>query len=184
MSAMSEHGAPQTPQDWQKLWQDRLQYENPVASEYEHGSGTFGLQYRFAGWLPRVIATTIDTLLILLFEALVFAGVWMMGIGDPVLIAGLAGFLPYLCFQWLNGSSGQTPGKRVLHLKVVDQADGFPIGGPMGLVRGLTGWAMSAFTCGIGGLIDLAWPLFDGKKQTLHDKVVASVVLGGQYPQR
>ena len=182
MTGMSDQGTPQNPQDWQKLWQDQLRHEDPYAEG--HASGSYGLHYRYAGGWSRVLATFIDSFLILLFEALVFAGVWVMGMGDALLIASAAGFAPYLWFQWLNGSRGQTPGKRVLHLKVVDQVDGFPIGGQMGLVRWFVGWVISVFTCGIGGLVDLLWPIFDSKKQTLHDKIVGSVVLGGQYPQR
>ena len=47
----------------------------------------------------------------------------------------------------------------------------------MGLLRYLAGFAISVFTCGIGGLVDVLWPLFDSKNRTLHDMVVGSVVI-------
>jgi uncharacterized RDD family membrane protein YckC len=65
-------------------------------------------------------------------------------------------------------------------IPVVNQETGHPIGGPVGLLRWLVGWAISAFTCGLGGLLDVLWPLFDAKKRTIHDMVVGSVVISRQ----
>jgi uncharacterized RDD family membrane protein YckC len=187
MSVMSDQGTPQTPQDWQKLWQEKVQFENVYAEpkapgQVPYGLGGYEMRYPYAGWWLRVIATFVDGFLILVFEALVLAAAWAAGAKDPLLIASGFGLVPYLWFQWRNGSTGQSPGKRVLHLRVVHNETGEPIGGPMGLLRWLAGWAISALTCGIGGLVDLLWPIFDDKKRTLHDMIVGSVVISGQRP--
>lgn len=80
----------------------------------------------------------------------------------------------------LNGS-GQTLGKRLLGLKVVDRATGAPIGIGRGLARHVL-----QFLCSLGVvfcigwvfiLVDALWPLWDKEKQALHDKLGRSVVI-------
>lgn len=173
---------PQTPQDWQKLWEDRVQFENVYAEpkppgQVPYGFGGYEKRYAYAGWWLRVMATLIDGLLILGFEALVFAGVWVADVKDPLLVASCAGIPLFLWFQWRNGSVGRSPGKRALNLMVVNHETGETIGGPMGLLRWLVGWAISTFSCGLAGLVDVLWPLFDDRKRTLHDMIVGSVVI-------
>ena len=46
------------------------------------------------------------------------------------------------------------------------------------VVKGvLFGWLISTFTFYVGWLLDLLWALWDRNRQTLHDKVVQSVVI-------
>lgn len=182
MAGMSDQG---TPQDWQKLWQDKVQFENVYAEpkppgQVPYGFGGYEMRYPYAGWWLRVIATLIDGFLILVFEALVFAGALIFVRGEPevaLVVASCAGIPLYLWFQWRNGSTGQTPGKRALNLMVVGHETGETIGGPMGLLRWLVGWAISTFSCGIAGLVDVLWPIFDDRNRTLHDMIVGSVVI-------
>lgn len=191
---MSDSGTPQTPQDWTKLWQERGQHENVYAQkppgQVPYGFGGFEMRYAYAGWPSRVIASLIDGLFVGLVVGLVLAAALAaisLG-GEPLdiedfyvacLPAGLVYVLMTVWFQWRNGSTGQTPGKAVMHIRVVHGETGETIGGPMGIVRGVVAWAISAFTC-FGGVIDLIWPWFDSKNRTLHDMVVGSVVISGQ----
>ncbi|MDH4144173.1 MAG: RDD family protein [Acidimicrobiia bacterium] len=99
-------------------------------------------------------------------------------------ISGLLGLVVWLAAMgfsfynaYLNGSTGQSIGKQVAGLKVVSEQTGQVIGGGMGIVRWIVGGAISLVTCGIGGLIDLLFPLWDSKKQTLHDKIMKTVVV-------
>ena len=49
-------------------------------------------------------------------------------------------------------------------------ADGLPLGGGACFLRYLVAGAFSNFTCGIGGLLDLLWPLWDPNRKRLIDK--------------
>jgi uncharacterized RDD family membrane protein YckC len=71
-----------------------------------------------------------------------------------------------------GGPSGQTVGKRVLGIRVVDKVGG----GPIGTSRGVGRWfarLLSTFSFGLGYL----WMLWDPQMQTWHDKVVDSYVV-------
>lgn len=178
---MSE--TPQTPQDWTKYWQEQGQHQNRYAEPKPPGQVPYGFndfQYRFAyaGWGSRVLASLLDTFLILCVELVVGGAVLFTGSLDAAFTAaGGTGLILWVVFGWLNGSPGQTPGKRVMNIRVVHHETGDRIGGLMGVVRSVVTWAISAFTCGIAGLIDVLWPLWDEKNRTLHDMVVGSVVI-------
>jgi uncharacterized RDD family membrane protein YckC len=76
----------------------------------------------------------------------------------------------YWIYFW--GSSGQTLGMRLLHLKVVDANTGGPIGYARATVRFLMS-IVNTWACYIGWI----WVAFDPRKQGWHDKVANSVVL-------
>ena len=79
--------------------------------------------------------------------------------------------------QW-----GQTPGKQMLGIRAV-KVNGEPLGWGMTFVREfvvkfvLFGILISSFTSSLGSLLDFLWALWDRDRQTLHDKVVQSVVI-------
>jgi len=71
------------------------------------------------------------------------------------------------------GRSGQTLGKRATGVRVVDATTGAPIGGGRAFGRWLFAGFISSNVCLLGYL----WAIWDGRKQTWHDKVVTSVVV-------
>lgn len=87
-------------------------------------------------------------------------------------LVALAGALLYYA-KLEGGPSGQTVGKKALSIRVVDAATGGPIGAGRALGRYLFKSFISGNLCALGYL----WSLWDGRKQTWHDKVVASVVV-------
>lgn len=94
----------------------------------------------------------------------------------------LAQLVPYVVLglysTFMNGGEkGQTVGKKVVNIQVRDENTGGPIGYGKAFLRWLVGALLGVFTCGIGGLLDALWPLWDPKRQTLHDKVVNSIVV-------
>ena len=107
--------------------------------------------------------------------------------GDSSFVVGiiLAQLVPLVIqgayATFMNGSEkGQTVGKKVVNIQVRDEATGGPIGYGKAFLRWLVGALISLFTCGIGGLLDVLWPLWDNKRQTLHDKVVNTLVVETQ----
>jgi uncharacterized RDD family membrane protein YckC len=80
-------------------------------------------------------------------------------------------------FAFMTGQSGQSPGKKVMGIKVVSEATGQPIGGGMGIARHVLHFLDSI--CLIGYL----FPLWDAKRQTFADKILSTVVLPNQPKQ-
>ena len=150
-------------------------------------------------WWKRLLAIIIDGLIIFVPIYVIFFGLVGTSFSrsvevDPItgditrgggLLAGaglvymLALFIvPTVYYAVLNGSDrGQTVGKMVLKIQVRDASNGGPIGVGRGFVRSLVTQALSFFTCGIGGILDGLWPLWDQRRQALHDKVANSVVV-------
>lgn len=73
---------------------------------------------------------------------------------------------------YLNGSTGQSIGKQMAGTKVVRAVDGQLLGGGMGVVRQLL-HILDSLACYLGYL----WPLWDPKRQTFSDKIVATYVI-------
>jgi len=176
---------PQTPQDWTKYWQEQGQYQStfaaPGTGQMPYGFMGDQLKQPYAGWFSRVGASLIDSLLGMLLGCLVGLPVGILAVftGNEraiYLVYPLA-LLVGLWFPWRNGSTGQTPGKKMLGIIVIHGETGRLLGGPVGLLRWFVGVVIYVLTLGIGGLLDVLWPLWDRRKQTLHDKVVKSVVV-------
>ena len=133
-----------------------------------------------ASWGDRVIATLIDAVALIAGYIVVFILSAIIGavsdaLGGLVLILGylvLSVYSFYLGF--LEGETGQSPGKAITGLKVVRATDGQLIGGGMGVVRKLA--HLLDGICFIGYL----FPLFDPMRQTFADKIMTTVVLRDQ----
>jgi uncharacterized RDD family membrane protein YckC len=87
--------------------------------------------------------------------------------------------LPIVYFGYMEGQpSGQTFGKRVLGLRVVD----FQTAGPVPLGRAMGRSLARAFLSGIF-LLGYLWMLWDPQQQTWHDKLAhTTVVPVSAYP--
>jgi uncharacterized RDD family membrane protein YckC len=95
----------------------------------------------------------------------IIAIVVVLGLAAVVLITVLYTIRPI-------GRKGQTLGKRVMGVMVVDRASGQPIGIGRSVGRFFM-TAVSSWLCYLGYL----WMLWDADRQTWHDKVVNSVVV-------
>jgi uncharacterized RDD family membrane protein YckC len=98
-----------------------------------------------------------------------------LGTGGNIL--GIVIGLAY--YSYLEGSgSGQTIGKKLVGIRVID----FDGRGSIGYVRAGTRYLMS-YVSGFVILLGYLWMLWDGEKQTWHDKVSNSVVVPvSSYP--
>ncbi len=80
-------------------------------------------------------------------------------------------------FSLFDGSRhGQTPGKRVAGIQVRDRATGEAMGAARALAREAL---VLGFWCVLvlGGVVDALSPLWDRCNQSLHDRIVGSVVV-------
>lgn len=159
-------------------------YGAPGAVGYGPPTGPGGSgQGQLAEWGQRVVSTLIDTGIILAGYVVVFILVLIFSaIADALaLIVALVGYLILAVgafyFYYLDGQTGQSPGKRLTGLKVIGEQTGQPIGGGQGVIRGLAHF-LDGF-CLIGYL----FPLWDPKKQTFADKVMKTVVVTGAPKQ-
>jgi uncharacterized RDD family membrane protein YckC len=73
---------------------------------------------------------------------------------------------------YLQGTTGQSWGKRIVGLRLVRMADGQPVGGGIAFVRDVA-HTIDALVCYIGYLM----PLWDDRRQTIADKLLNTVVL-------
>jgi uncharacterized RDD family membrane protein YckC len=92
------------------------------------------------------------------------------------LIVDLIGYVALLGWQiWLAvqlGTTGATPGMRMIGLRCVGRDTGQPIGAGLGVVRWLA-HIVDNIICYIGWL----FPLWDAQRQTLADKIMSTVVV-------
>jgi uncharacterized RDD family membrane protein YckC len=144
----------------------------------------------YAQWADRVVGFLIDMLLVgagmgVLYAVVGSALALMAGAGSN--IAGGMCCMMIVLFPlssllvglfngvYLVAQRGSSIGQGVMHLKVVD-INGNLLTTQTALIRLLARVGLS-FVPMVGPLLDLLWPLWDDKHQTLHDKAVGSYVL-------
>jgi uncharacterized RDD family membrane protein YckC len=120
----------------------------------------------YASWPRRAAAALIDLIALGIV-------VWLIRlvVGGEI-VGALLGLLGLALLGWMNGASGRTPGKRLLGIRVVRDADGQVLGGWLGVVR-----ALCHFLDTVALLLGWLWPLWDEKNQTFADKILATVAL-------
>jgi len=134
--------------------------------------GTGSAQGQLAEWPQRVVAFLLDIVCLL---PLVIIQVIFSQISTALgLLVNLVVTAAALYFGYLNGATGQSPGKALTGLKVVSDNTGQVIGGGPGVIRQLAHF-IDSFICFLGYFL----PLVDAKKQTLADKVMGTVVITG-----
>ena len=102
---------------------------------------------------------------------------------DIVLIP-LTLVIGYIIWWLIVLGRAQTPGKQIVGIQVVKDT-GEPVGwGYMFLrefvIKGLLGGFLYTIAVGIYFVVDHIWPLFDDDRQTLHDKMVSTLVVKKQ----
>ncbi|WBQ04620.1 RDD family protein [Kribbella sp. CA-293567] len=159
---------------------------NPYQQGYGYGASAGS---ELAGWGSRVGASLLDGLVsgvpVLIGYGIFIGSVASQSSQDPyeqgvppyAVIALVIGALASLGLWIWNrvirqGNTGQSVGKSVLNLKLVDSSSFQPIGPGKAFLRD--------FLRGIfdqACLLNSLWPLWDDKKQTWHDKVLSTYVV-------
>ena len=146
---------------------------------------------RFGGFWRRAVAYGIDKAILQIFCIILFTvGLlirmvnqpdWQgmeMDLSDSFPDIGviwiyylMALLLDMIYFTWFHGAVGQTPGKMLLGLRVV-QTTGEPMTFGLAFLR-WAGYLISKLAACLGFL----WVAFDRKKQGWHDKIAGTVVV-------
>ncbi|HWD05950.1 MAG TPA: RDD family protein [Amycolatopsis sp.] len=142
----------------------------------------------YANWGQRAGAYLIDFapfLVAILIAVLVSIG-WPTGGLIIYLLAILGNFGWQIYNRWITaGKTGQSLGKRVVGIKLINEGTGQPVGAGMAFLRDLAHF-LDGLACSLGYL----WPLWDDKSQTFSDKIVGTIVvqadaapapMGGQF---
>jgi uncharacterized RDD family membrane protein YckC len=127
-----------------------------------------------AGVFRRFMALMIDPVAAVLAYVIPLAALSAIS-KDLALVAAI--LLPFVYLLWflMLLREGQTPGKRVLGLRVVEQTTGRNPGFGRMFVRELPGRFLSGLIFGLGYL----WALFDKNSQAWHDRLARTVVVEG-----
>ena len=136
------------------------------AGEMQAASGPSGPR---AGFWQRFGALVVDSLVLLIPIVVI-----TLIVEDAVLANALTTLLSFVYYVALEGSaSGQTVGKRVLGIRVLDFQGGTgSIGYGRAVVRNLV-----KYISAIPLLLGYLWMLWDREKQCWHDKAASSVVV-------
>ncbi|MDO9559233.1 MAG: RDD family protein [Syntrophales bacterium] len=146
---------------------------------------------RFGGFWRRAVAYGIDKAILQIFYIILFIfGFLIQGVNQPVrgwmamdLYNGFPDigviwiyylitlFLDMIYFTWFHGSVGQTPGKMMLGLRVVQAT-----GGPMTFGRAFLRW-VGYLISKLAVYLGFIWIAFDRRKQGWHDKIAGTIVV-------
>ena len=146
--------------------------QQPAPGVFYAGNGA-----RFIAWvIDGFILSAIVTAFVLVFGAIAAAA----ASNDNGTIAGLTGLfavvgifvVSLLYLPWFWGHGGQTPGLKVMHLRVVREQDGGPLSMGTAFVR-LVGYWISGAVFYLGFI----WILFDARRQGWLDKIAGTVVI-------
>jgi uncharacterized RDD family membrane protein YckC len=125
----------------------------------------------YASFGNRFLAALIDS--VILFVADIFIkGVFKTTLHMDGLYALVRLVVTFGYAIYFIGSTGQTPGKKIMKIKVV-KIDGKPVDMTSAFLRETVGKIISAMFIFLGYF----WMLFDNKKQTWHDKIATTIVV-------
>lgn len=150
---------------------------NPYQAPQSYDIENDDIEYEYAGFWIRVLASIIDGVVVMLvvFPLGFIAG--MLGLAGSesssfgiidVLVQILSAAFYIGCWVKFAG----TPGKRLLKLKILNADTGEPLTVGRAIIR-YVGYIISYLVLCLG----LIWVAFDPKKQGWHDKMANSVVV-------
>lgn len=122
-----------------------------------------------AHWGWRVLAALIDSVLGIVADVIVRV---VVGGNTGAALGLLVSVIVWIYFSYMEGTTGQTPGKKAVGTRTLREADGHVLGFGLAVGRRLL-HILDALSCYVGFL----WPLWDDKRQTFADKIVHSVVI-------
>jgi len=129
----------------------------------------------FAGPGARLVAYIVDVIIVTVVVVLLS----ILGVALAVTIPLLAVLpivaiivIPLVYFPYYWSSSGQTPGMKMMGIRVVRDRDGGPVTGGQAVLR-LLGYWVSGFVFYLGYI----WIFIDKRKRGWHDLIAGTVVV-------
>ena len=133
----------------------------------------------YGGFFERLVAVIIDAVIVGLAGFLIgiVFGVLFALLGQRSVPSAISNFLGAL-ISWTYSvyfisQKGQTLGKKAMSLRVQSESTGQNLDVVSAILREVVG----KFLSGAVLLLGFLWMLWDGKKQTWHDKIAKSVVI-------
>ena len=132
-----------------------------------------GVEVPLASWAARAVGALADGVIIGIVTYVMALGLDVRGrIGYFYLDLAVSFVYSFL----LVGFFGHTLGMLVMRLQAVEAREGrTPIGALRAAIRSATAGLLTIIP--LGGVVDLLWPLWDPRNQTIHDKAAGTVVL-------
>jgi uncharacterized RDD family membrane protein YckC len=116
-----------------------------------------------AGFWRRLAGAIIDGLVVGIVDTVLRVLLGTAGAGLGILVS-------FAYYTYFHGKTGQTPGNAALGIRVVDIETGNVIGYQRAFVRCLV-----AIVSGLVIFLGYLWMLWDGRRQTWHDKAAGSL---------
>jgi len=138
----------------------------------------------YASWGRRAVGYTLDLLIVVVALMLVLVALIVPArVGGGAAEGAAVALMLVLVFlgpaayyvYFVGNERGQTYGRRALGIQVRDAETHGPIGYGRSFGRYAIVFVFGLLTFPL--IFDYLWPLWDGMNQTLHDKMVGSVVL-------
>lgn len=120
-----------------------------------------------ADWGTRAVGFLIDWLPIIILNALTFWSDFLSW------LVGLVSIAYAIYLGYMDGVTGQTPGKAIMGIRLVNQ-QGETIGSGPGIGRKFA-HIVDSIICFLGWLL----PIVDSKRQTIADKLLQTYVVTG-----
>lgn len=135
-----------------------------------------GMPVRYAGFWVRVLATILDGFILGIPIAIVLSVFLGLGwIGEE---PGPADLLSYVLWTvvtvafWVNWD-GRTPGKKLLHIRIVSHPDGGGLSHGKAVLRYVVGYTVSTLVLGLGFIM----VAFREDRRALHDLIAGTSVV-------
>ncbi|MCX6512860.1 MAG: RDD family protein [Actinobacteria bacterium] len=165
------------------IWQGSPQAPMAPAPVDISGVGTLATYgQRLGGLLLDVLIMTV-LFFIIFIVAMVIGGLFTSGPTSNILSGVATGFFVVLLLGVRGGypiiflvKRGQTPGMKIVKIHCVT-LDGHAITWGRSIGRTASQLLLSLIPFGLGNIIDLLSPLWDVKRQTLHDKMAGTLVV-------
>ncbi|HEY4752748.1 MAG TPA: RDD family protein [Candidatus Limnocylindrales bacterium] len=139
---------------------------------------------KYAGHGARLIAYIVDGFIasLLVWAVIIVFGILVAAMAatgsDTATALGIIAFFAAVIvvslayFPWFWAHGGQTPGSKMLRLKVVRAVDGGPLTGTQAILRLIGLWiSFAVFYLGV------IWILIDPQRQGWHDKIASTVMI-------